>query len=409
MSHSDKEKAARRVRYASHPTLNIAAAKEYYRSHLHDQKCAMKNRYTRCRASTLQMRQRAYYNDTKSRKAAVLVRRAAQCMQKKAKRESPRALYSLSEPSQYTRELYVKTMKDNIDASLKEKLVNTFYSCRCDVEKTNSESMANAVLSMAARRVLQAALKIRKEQAGELIKSARSIDVLQIPDESDWERCHTATSEPYFYDQSYTQVKRDGPICIDGKGICYIAKEVGERKNDAGRPKNWNCTSECKVLTVEECKRIVNLKAIFQERMPSLRQALEDSDSGCNYGHYSIPWEIIAAKHDKLEVASDDSKQPEDSKPVSNGTLSEDSKPADVPTNDRVRNNRRPSAIFRVNRPSKQAVARSFCPDNPAPSAIGVVQIWRTRSRACAWHSTSLPNIPGFMHSSSVSSRLADS
>ena len=52
--------------------------------------------------------------------------------------------------SQYTRELYVKTMKDNIssDASLKEKLVNTFYSCRCDVKKTNSESMANAVLSI---------------------------------------------------------------------------------------------------------------------------------------------------------------------------------------------------------------------------------------------------------------------
>ena len=194
--------------------------------------------------------------------------------------------------------------------------------------------MANAVLSMAARRVLQAALKIRKEQAGELIKSARSIDVLQIPDKSDWERCHTATSEPYFYDQSYTQVKRDGPICIDGKGICYIAKVVGERKNDVGRPKKWNCTPECKVLTVEECKSIVNLKAIFQECMPSLRQALEDIDSGCNYGHYSIPWEIIAAKHDKLEVASDDSKQPEDSKPVSNGTLSEDSKPADVPTND---------------------------------------------------------------------------
>ena len=116
--------------------------------------------------------------------------------------------------------------------------------------------------------------------------------------------------------------------------MCYIAKEVGERKNDAGRPKKWNCTAECKVLTVEECKSIVNLKAIFQERMPSLRQALEDIDSGCNYGHYSIPWEIIAAKHDKLEVASDGSKQPEGSKPVSNGTLSEDSKPADVPTND---------------------------------------------------------------------------
>ena len=56
--------------------------------------------------------------------------------------------------------------------------------------------------------------------------------------------------------------------------------------------------------------------------------ALEDVDSGW---HYSIPLEIIA---EKLEAASDDGKQPEDSKPVGNGTLPEDSKPADVPTND---------------------------------------------------------------------------
>ena len=50
----------------------------------------------------------------------------------------------------------------------------------------------------------------------------------------------------------------------------------------------------------------------------------------------TIPWEIIAAKHDRLEVVSDDSKQLEDSKPVSSSTvtLSEDSKPADVPTTD---------------------------------------------------------------------------
>ena len=49
--------------------------------------------------------------------------------------------------------------------------------------------------------------------------------------------------------------------------------------------------------------------------------------------HYSIPWEIIAAKHDNLAAASDGSKQLEDRKPVSNSTLSEVSIPADVPTN----------------------------------------------------------------------------
>ena len=123
MSHSEKEKEAERGRYALQSALKKAADKQHYSMHMHKRRSAMKSRYSRCRSSTLQMRQRAYYNDTKSRKASVLVRCAAQCMQKKPKLESPRALYSLSEPSQYTRELYVKTMKDNIssDASLKEK------------------------------------------------------------------------------------------------------------------------------------------------------------------------------------------------------------------------------------------------------------------------------------------------
>ena len=31
---------------------------------------------------------------------------------------------------------------------------------------------------------------------------------------------------------------RSSPICIDGKGICYIAKEVGEGKMTRGSPKN---------------------------------------------------------------------------------------------------------------------------------------------------------------------------
>ena len=81
----------------------------------------MKNRYTR-----FIMRQRSYYNDTKSRKAAVLVRHAARCMQKKAEQEGPRALYSLSEPNQYTRELYVKTMKDNISSDASQGKISKY-------------------------------------------------------------------------------------------------------------------------------------------------------------------------------------------------------------------------------------------------------------------------------------------
>ena len=157
ISYSEKEKEAQRARYMSHSKKDERASicMNVYRS-------TMQSRYSRCRSSTLQMRQRAYYNNTKYRKAAVLICRTSQCLQK---RESPRALYSLSEPSQYTRELYVK---DNIssDASYVVAL------------KRQTESMTNAVLSMAARRVLHA---IRNEQAGELINSARCSKYLRNP------------------------------------------------------------------------------------------------------------------------------------------------------------------------------------------------------------------------------------
>ena len=118
-------KISKRIHYASNSIQKIAAAKQYYHPHLQEQKCTMKNRYTRCRSSTLQMRQCAYYNDTKSKKAAVHTLCCVVHAKESQERESPRALYSLCEPSQHTRELYVKTMKDNIssDASLKEKYV----------------------------------------------------------------------------------------------------------------------------------------------------------------------------------------------------------------------------------------------------------------------------------------------
>ena len=107
-------------------------------------------------------------------------------------------------------------------------------------------------------------------------------------------------------------------------------KKSARGKMTRGGPKKWNCTSECKVLTVEECKSIVNLKAIFQESMPSLRQ---DIESGCIYGHYSIPWEIIAAKHDKL-VSSSTVEEDGKTDHSTQQNCQEDGKPGDIPTDD---------------------------------------------------------------------------
>ena len=99
----------------------------------------MENRYTRCHSSMLKTRQRAYYNGTISRKAEC---HASQCLQEKAKQETtcPSLVNTLGS-------FYVNTMKDTIssDVSLKEK--KTFSLCHRDITKTNSESVANAVMS----------------------------------------------------------------------------------------------------------------------------------------------------------------------------------------------------------------------------------------------------------------------
>jgi len=40
------------------------------------------------------------------------------------------------------------------------------------------------------------------------------------------EGCHTALTEPYYYDAAYQLVKRNYAIPIDENGKCVVAKEI---------------------------------------------------------------------------------------------------------------------------------------------------------------------------------------
>ena len=99
--------------------------------------------------------------------------------------------------------------------------------------------------------------------------------------------CHTASSEPYFYDQPTAKLKKkktisiddqgkhvvereiwvrepqNTPIPVDEQGRCVLAQEMGERHPKTHRPPKWKCTSECKLPTKEERQRIVDLKSMF--------------------------------------------------------------------------------------------------------------------------------------------------
>ena len=183
------------------------------------------------------------------------------------------ARYSLHEPKQETKELYVKAMKKTITSvvSLRCKLIVAFRSSRKALaEKSRLASkLTNAVLNIAVSKFLNQVLKKGKQIVGEFLACFHSVNVLTISGDDFRECYHRALSERYFYDKSYTLVKYDFPIAIDSNGRCVIALEVGDRHEETNRPNKWRCTSECKgsYITSEEKKSIVDLKALFQQHV----------------------------------------------------------------------------------------------------------------------------------------------
>ena len=136
---------------------------------------------------------------------------------------------------------------------------------------------------LAAKRLLNKALQVRKEHAGCLLKMARSIQNLQIKGKNDFgESSHTASTKPYFYDSAYQLVKRPHAIPIDENGKCIIAKQV--KKESAW--KQWQCTNECKGITPSEELSIVTFKQSFECPIQEVRRTLDTCDE-CPHTHYT--------------------------------------------------------------------------------------------------------------------------
>ena len=129
--------------------------------------------------------------------------------------------------------------------------------------------------------------KKRKHCAGQLLSAVRAINNLVISKDFGL-RCHTASSEPYFYDSAYTGVKQDLVIPVDENGKCIVAEEI-ERDKQTGHLKKWKCTAECKLPTDDEVASILRAKELFGLPMQELRHELDNIDSRCENGHYTKP------------------------------------------------------------------------------------------------------------------------
>ena len=149
---------------------------------------------------------------------------------------------------------------------------------------------STVVCKIAAKRLLSKALQLRKEHAGSLLKTTKTVQGMVIAEKDFGEGCHMATTEPYFYDSAYQHIKRDHALVIDENGKCLLANEVNTEREDKKHgtkkpPMRWECTSECKVLTDSEVGSILDLKKAFERPIQDVRKTLDTCDSDCPNQH----------------------------------------------------------------------------------------------------------------------------
>ena len=111
-----------------------------------------------------------------------------------------------------------------------------------------------------------------EQSARELLRCIRTVNALDITNVGNSR--HTASSEPFFYDQCYQKVNHPSPIAVDSYGRCVIAEEEGERDAKTKRPTAWRCTPECKQPTSQEAQCILLIKELFDKPVQSLREGV---------------------------------------------------------------------------------------------------------------------------------------
>ena len=273
----DKKKAASRASYSTNPDKKKAASRASYRVDPDRKRAAVRMYYARTAAAKLKWYKK-YYQKHRGRICA-----------------SKRGRYALAEPKPVAKEFYVKELQHLLlkDDEARVQLVKAYKRQYKSAAKRLPPVMIKAVCRIAAKRLLNKVLQVRKEHAGSLLKTARVVSGLNIKGRDDFgEGCHTASSEPFYYDAAYQPVQRACVIPIDENGRCVVTNEISSSGNDTSKmkgkqPLKWCCSSECKTLTEAEVAAVVNLKQAFEKPMEELRAALYACDSGCPNGHYT--------------------------------------------------------------------------------------------------------------------------
>ena len=278
-----------RKRYRINPEPKRITARKRYSINPEPKRRIARKRY-RINPEAKRITARKQYNKNSGRKkAAARVRRARNrdsiCAQKRAK-------YALGEPKIDVKDMYVKDILSHLlaDAEARSLVSDSFPKMHIN-DKINVS--IKAMCRVAAKKLFNKALQIRREHAGSLLQAARLVQSMELTDKNEFgEGCHKASTEPFFYDSAYKLVKKEYALPIDTNGRCITAKNVCTsdeipRYSAKEPPMKWECSSECKILSDSDVCTIIDLAAAFQKPMRELRCELEFVDSGCPNQHYT--------------------------------------------------------------------------------------------------------------------------
>ena len=329
----EKKKAAVRAHYNSQPEKKNAADRASYRANSDVRKAKIRAHYHADSEKKKEAVRSAYKAQPDKKREAVRAAYTAQSAKRKAMFKSyhkanrsarlkyfrkyhcctkrkpvTKAKYRLAQPTLLVIDQYINTLKASLRANAEamSQLEEAFKARHCGVAKQLSrDDLEMTVCRLAAQRLVNKALQVRKEHAGLLLGSLKSIKSIKLNEESGFGKsCHTRSTEPFFYEAAYQPVVvKDTPIPINERGECVVAEEIpcepsenvpSVDSDSAQTPKSdsvpklckkWQCHKECRPLRVSEVDAILDFRSCLELSVEEAREALAKCDLGCPFVH----------------------------------------------------------------------------------------------------------------------------
>ena len=126
--------------------------------------------------------------------------------------------YSLAEPKANVKEEYISNVQNLLMYSEAGVELIKAYKKQHGLKRM-PRAMTKFVYRPAAKRLVNKFLRLCRQCAGALLKSIRMVQSLCITCKEDFgEGCHTASTEPYYYDPAYQLIDRHPVLPVDDNG-----------------------------------------------------------------------------------------------------------------------------------------------------------------------------------------------